>query len=367
MNEYLIPVTTSCSLVTLSYVANKLQNRMQGGMNELILIPMLTGFASILMMLMPMPTELIMRDLRYIPIIMAGLRLGLPAALLSTILPAVYSIWLDQPFIIYELLHGLLLPALISALLYYRNYRSVYNPIRLLDGVTISVVLITAKTASAYFLKLVPWPTLLIGNGYMLAVSMFSLLILIGMHNDERKNWLLHRRLEMEANHDRLTGLPNLRSFVEIADKTLQKKPISILMIDIDNFKNYNDTLGHMQGDQLLREAGQLLRASIGEQDYIARYGGEEFIIMCHSADRYQLSALAQRLCDVTVAYPFAGREVQPEEAISISIGISHAAFAGDDLHRVIAEADQALYDSKHSGKNRFSFYTGTHELRKFS
>lgn len=359
MNEYLIPVTNSCTLIALSYVALKLRTRVLGGMNEMILVPLFTGLSSILMMLLPIPTDLIIQDLRYIPIIMAGLRLGLPLALLSMIPPAIFTLWLGEPYVLYELLHGLLFPALISSFLHQKEYRTGFERIRLVVAVKISVLLFAVKAIGGYFVLTAIRPDYLLMNGYMFAVTLVCLVVLIAMHNEENNSWLMQRQLELEANQDRLTGLPNLRSFLEIADRTLRKRRIGILMIDIDNFKNFNDSLGHLQGDKLLREAGQLLRATIGEKDYIARYGGEEFIVMCDSIDKGLLSYLAHKLCHTTAEYPFIGREVQPGKAISISIGIAVADRAGDDLYQLIAEADQALYESKKKGKNRYSLYEG--------
>ncbi|WP_164821679.1 LytS/YhcK type 5TM receptor domain-containing protein [Paenibacillus koleovorans] len=97
MEDYLFPVTTACTLVTLSYIALKLQNRIVDGATESWAVPLLTGLSSILMMLLPMQTELIINDLRYIPIMMAGLRFGWPIAPLSILLPALFMIWNDPP------------------------------------------------------------------------------------------------------------------------------------------------------------------------------------------------------------------------------------------------------------------------------
>lgn len=360
MNEYLIPVTTSCTLITLSYIALKLRNRITGRVNEMVLVPLFTGLASVLMMMLPISSDPIVSDLRFIPIIMAGLRLGLPVALLSIVPPALYALWLQHPYMLSETVHGLLLPALISSLMHRKEYRSGFEPLRTIDGFKIVALLGFIKVAAGFFILPVPWPDYLQANAYMAAVTLICLLVLIAIHNDENKTWLLQRQLELEANQDRLTGLPNIRSFIEIAGNMLKRRRISILMIDIDNFKNFNDTLGHLQGDQLLREAGHLLRTTIGEKDYIARYGGEEFIVLCDSVDRKLLTFLANRLCNAVAAHPFAGREIQPGQTISISIGITIAQMPDDDLYRLIAEADEALYDSKRSGKNRYTFYENT-------
>ncbi|MEF3304396.1 GGDEF domain-containing protein [Paenibacillus sp. GYB003] len=357
MNEYLTPVTTSCTLIALSYIALKLRNRLTGSANEMVLVPLYTGLASILMMLLPIETEPFVLDFRHIPIIMAGLRLGLPTALLSTIPPAAFALWLGHPNGLMEIALDIAAPAVFGSLMHRKEYASGFERLRMIDGVTIAALLLFVKAAAGFFTLTAPWPDYLRMHAYMFVLTALCLLVLIALHNDENKSWLLQRQLELEANQDRLTGLPNIRSFLEIAGNMLKKRRISILMIDIDNFKNFNDTLGHLQGDHLLREAGQLLRTTIGEKDYIARYGGEEFIVLCDSVDRQLLAFLANRLCHAVTAHPFAGREIQPGKAISISIGITIAARPDDDLYRLIAEADEALYHSKRSGKNRFSFY----------
>jgi diguanylate cyclase len=175
------------------------------------------------------------------------------------------------------------------------------------------------------------------------------------MYNDENRTWMLQRRLELQANQDGLTGLPNLRSFMNIARNTVLLRPISIMMIDIDNFKKYNDTFGHLQGDKLLREVGQILRSSVYEHDYVARYGGEEFIIMSQLTDYEQLSDYAYRLCHAVEAHQSNSQE---EARTTISIGISISESQQDELLRMISEADEALYISKGNGKNRYTFYT---------
>jgi diguanylate cyclase len=138
----------------------------------------------------------------------------------------------------------------------------------------------------------------------------------------------------------------------------IKRERVSILMIDIDNFKNYNDRLGHQQGDKLLREAGNVLKKAIGERDYIARYGGEEFIVLCHAYRRDELRALADKLCRAVSEHPFPMREVQPGKTLSISVGISTSRKADANLQELIAEADAALYQSKSTGKNKFSFFS---------
>lgn len=355
-------VTNACTLVTLNYLAIKIRNRMLIDAYGLLSVPLFTGCAAILMMLQPLDTGLVTLDLRLVPIVMAGLRYGGTTALLSSVIPATYSYLIGGLSEWWGIAFGLVIPAIVSALHHNPEYRGGYARIRFADGLKTTGWLILAQTAVGYALMRPEAWTWFGTNLFLLAVSGSVITLLIGMYNDEINNWMLQRQLELRANQDGLTRLPNFRSFQDIGHSMLSRRRIAIMMIDIDNFKNYNDTLGHQQGDQLLRQVGEVLRQTIGMQDYIARYGGEEFIVMCHTPDPPALHALAQHICREVTSTPFPGREIQPGGIVSVSIGISIAQRPGDDLHQLIAEADEALYMSKHNGKNQYHLYQTTAE-----
>jgi diguanylate cyclase (GGDEF)-like protein len=161
------------------------------------------------------------------------------------------------------------------------------------------------------------------------------------------------------ALHDEMTGLPNRASFkAQLAEDVSQATPeaaIALFCIDIDHFKEINDTLGHDAGDQLLREVGSRLRGVVRTSDLVARLGGDEFAVVLRG-----LSAQAnvQRVADAVIEaartpITLADRTFQP----SISIGIAlcpHDAAIDDELYRC---ADAALYDAKARGRNRWSFF----------
>src|SRR5690348_11862087 len=113
MNEYLIPLTSACTLVTLNYLAIKAHSKMLIDSHEHLLAPVLTGLASIIMMLVPLPDSFGLIDLRSLPIFMAGLRYGLPVALLSTLLPAVLGIYTHESQSWFMIAQDLVAPALI--------------------------------------------------------------------------------------------------------------------------------------------------------------------------------------------------------------------------------------------------------------
>jgi diguanylate cyclase len=361
MNPYLVAITTACTLVTLNYIALKIRTRVEA--YESIAVPIMTGIASIVMLLLPLPGGF-MLDFAFAPIVMAGLRYGLLVSLLSTIAPAVYIILFHPDNIMLCLAQGLFIPAVVSALFHRSDYRSGYPILSMRDGLLISAILTAVRLGLGYAVSPPESiPDWLWTNAAMLVTGAGALTVLIAMFNDDSHTWLVQRQLEMQANQDGLTRLPNLRSFLEIAQSTLLKQPIAILMIDIDNFKQFNDRNGHLMGDQLLREIGQLLRNLIRDQDYVARYGGEEFIVMCLTTDIRQLRQIANRLCSTVATHHFEG-DIQPDTAaISISIGISTCERTDDHLQQVIAEADEALYESKRTGKNKYTFFDKDNRL----
>ena len=149
---------------------------------------------------------------------------------------------------------------------------------------------------------------------------------------------------------DPLTGVYNRRKFdrdlelvVAMSERT--NKGTSLLMIDIDNFKEYNDIYGHQKGDQLLREVTQCLEKNLRVYDktHIYRYGGEEFVVIVPNIANKEAYIIGERL----------RKNVKATSDISISIGISNYKESSDNLERLIYFADKALYKAKKMGKNK--------------
>lgn len=353
MNEYLIPLTSACTLVTLNYLALKVNSKMLIDSHEHLFASLLTGLASIIMMLVPLPETFGLIDLRSLPIFMAGLRYGLPVALFSTLLPAGSSLISQESQAWFIIAQDLIAPAFISSFFHNKEYRNGFLDIPIRIALQIcGFVFITRILTHSFLERSLSWSYTL-DQLFMFAITSATLFMIIIMVNDENNNWRLQRKLQMQANQDGLTKLPNLRSFMPIAQSTLHKRNISIMMIDLDNFKLYNDRFGHLDGDQLLQEISSVLRQLIHEQDYLARYGGEEFILLCTETDPGRVLSYGQTLC-TSIAELFLYKKNGLEAApISISIGISTADSPHMDLKTLISEADHALYQSKHTGKNR--------------
>jgi len=133
--------------------------------------------------------------------------------------------------------------------------------------------------------------------------------------------------------------------------------PISIFLFDIDNFKHYNDTNGHDEGDSLLKELSLLVREVTRKNSIIVRYGGEEFIIMLPGISKEDAFVYAERLREKVANHPFPHREKQPLGCVSISGGIASFPTDGDSIPKVINLVDKALYQAKSEGRNRIVMF----------
>ena len=168
---------------------------------------------------------------------------------------------------------------------------------------------------------------------------------------------LEHARTRRLASTDGLTGVYNQRTFQErlsqeIARAGRYSRPLSVLMIDVDHFKVYNDTYGHPQGDIVLQGLARLLQEMSRTSDTVARCGGEEFAIILPETDSVGAQTIAQRLCEQVERYPFQGQELMPGGTLTISIGVATHAAAGSK-ETLLQAADTALYTAKREGRNR--------------
>jgi len=183
----------------------------------------------------------------------------------------------------------------------------------------------------------------------------------IAIFNDitERKN--SRAQIEFLAHHDNLTGLPNrvlLNDRLEMAITTAkrQNEKVGVLFIDLDRFKNVNDSLGHTVGDQLLKEAAKRLSAIIRTGDTVSRLGGDEFVVLFPKIkDEASLADLTIKLRDILQsAYSVDGMSLH----ITPSIGIAVFPDDGDNVNSLIKNADAAMYLAKEKGRNNYQFYT---------
>ncbi|MEO7222893.1 MAG: PAS domain-containing protein, partial [Devosia sp.] len=169
-------------------------------------------------------------------------------------------------------------------------------------------------------------------------------------------------RIETQSLHDALTGLPNRRYLDEIIAGFAQRNRhgahpgLAVLHIDLDRFKQINDTLGHTAGDAVLKHVAKLLLESAGAGNFVARVGGDEFVVVClNETNQQRLSALADRIiAAVQHPMPYEGHSCR----VGASIGIAIEAGRIIDPRRVLISGDMALYRAKERGRNRHEFFS---------
>ncbi|MCG7905421.1 MAG: EAL domain-containing protein [Candidatus Thiodiazotropha taylori] len=179
--------------------------------------------------------------------------------------------------------------------------------------------------------------------------------------SDLSKHKDIHNQIHLMAYYDSLTGLPNRQLFSDRLDLSLslarrEKQKVALFFMDLDRFKDINDSLGHTTGDQLLNAVANRLTSSLRQSDTIARLGGDEFtIILSDIQDDDKALNVANKILDC-FRQPFrvGGREIH----ISTSIGISLYPEHSTDREHLVRHADTAMYQAKEAGKNRFMLYT---------
>lgn len=170
------------------------------------------------------------------------------------------------------------------------------------------------------------------------------------------ENSILYRKLEIYAKMDPLMGIYNRRTFFEIVEKEIsrskKKHKYAIVMMDLDNFKNINDTLGHQFGDEVLIQVANVLKGALTKEDVIGRYGGEEIIIFVPDAsDLNKVFNKIDNIREIISINKIIKDEVT--KSVTSSFGIGFALNENTGLNEVIEEADQMLYKAKNNGKNR--------------
>ncbi|AHE98372.1 GGDEF domain-containing protein [Thioalkalivibrio paradoxus] len=193
--------------------------------------------------------------------------------------------------------------------------------------------------------------------GYLLRVHLF-LIVLVALASaatvlrDHHRRLLIRAEvLDQWANTDALTGLPNRRAAERVLrrrwlEAQRHERPMSVILLDLDHFKNVNDTYGHATGDRVLEGLGQRLTALLRESDFLARWGGEEFLIVAPETGVREAAHLAERCRAEITNEPIAGVD------LTATFGVAEVG-SGDDVDTLLARADAMLYAGKEGGRNR--------------
>ena len=173
---------------------------------------------------------------------------------------------------------------------------------------------------------------------------------------------LLFQHTKELAITDDLTGLYNRRYFNQRFEREVlrakrYRRPLAILMVDIDYFKNYNDINGHLLGDDVLKKVAYLIESNLRKADIVARYGGEEFVILLPEIDKSHADQVAEKLRRTIELRYFPKEQYLPNKNLTISIGLATLPDDSTNSRELIEFADRALYRAKAEGRNRVVIY----------
>lgn len=196
------------------------------------------------------------------------------------------------------------------------------------------------------------------------AILVYGRQILLRWFNEAwlryQQNQTLVAHLEVIAHQDPLTGTANRRAMENFLEKaSLHEQPYALIMLDVDYFKRYNDHYGHQAGDRCLSTVAEMIKASVRTpEDLVARYGGEEFVVVLPAAAIDEATQVADRIRSniAKSSLPHVASEVSQRVTVSMGIAQTDGSQKPDDI---IAHADEALYQAKQHGRNRWVIYQG--------
>lgn len=195
---------------------------------------------------------------------------------------------------------------------------------------------------------------LVLSGAFMLTAWVLG--VYVGVEKEHRDE------MKMLANLDELTGLYNHRYFQEylsyaIRETDIHQSELSLLFMDIDYFKYYNDTNGHQAGDLILEQIGKILKENVRKNDVVARYGGEEFAVILPHTSEIEAMKIGEKIRDSIQKKKFYGQENQPNKNVTMSVGVSSYPTKSKSKHQLINTADDALYRAKFFNRNRVEVY----------
>ncbi len=188
-------------------------------------------------------------------------------------------------------------------------------------------------------------------TGYFIAIGM-----IMGVSRAiyTQKQARLYEKIQLLSVTDELTALFNRRYLMSQLEKEIERahrysRYVSLLIVDLNKFKKYNDTYGHQYGDMLLQEVALFLKKSVRKPDFVARYGGDEFVVVMPEADEHKALRLSQRLHELWESHPFTvtSRRAWEKEKVTLSIGTATFPSEAWDLEKLFHKADTRLYRAK--------------------
>lgn len=180
----------------------------------------------------------------------------------------------------------------------------------------------------------------------------------IGVMKEITEKKQAEREIKIQAITDELTGLFNFRHFHQKLDLEIKRAKryqhsLSIIMLDIDHFKYYNDLHGHPQGNEVLKQMARLIRENTRETNIVARYGGEELIVLLPETEKEVAVQAAERLCSIIEGAVFPFEAEQPDGNLTVSVGVASYPVDAEEGEALVRIVDDILYQAKREGRNR--------------
>ncbi len=197
----------------------------------------------------------------------------------------------------------------------------------------------------------------------LVALINLALGLLIGMKLVRKRQARQLESFKHEARTDALTGLMNRRGIDEVlarrvGERCRRKSPVSLLILDVDEFKILNDRHGHAAGDTVLRGVAGILRSQLRELDVVARLGGDEFVVVLPATNLDDAGHVAERIRKLIADRPFSFETT--ELRANVSIGVAEA-IPGESAETIYKRADEAVYAAKQTGRNNSNIHDGSH------
>jgi diguanylate cyclase len=284
-------------------------------------------------------------DLRLVPVFFSALMGGPLPGVATTAVLALYRFWLGGP--------GALAGAAavvaggVTALVLLRR------PIALRRTGPILVRALAAYVASALPMLGVPgsgWALFKLAGAPLVVAQLAATLLMLAILRARVDAVRREHDVSVLAHTDELTGLHNVRAMHQVLGARTGPKPDCLLLLDLDHFKQVNDTYGHAAGDLLLQQCARVLREAVREQDWVFRAGGEEFVVLLRGCSLATGQVVSERIrwAVENLRVPSGGQSLR----ITISGGLVHLG-SGDDYRECLAGADALLYRAKDTGRNR--------------
>ncbi len=256
----------------------------------------------------------------------------------------------------------LLLMAWFAALLFMAGQAGLSDVV-LLSGLVASGYMMSMALRKAEGLAEISLAFKGVETGVFFSICCFGAFVFRRLRVERRKMADLRRELAELAIRDPLTDLPNRRHFESMLRGELNRLRrygghCAVVMIDVDQFKIYNDSFGHVAGDRVLRELARELAANLRETDIVSRYGGEEFAVIMVDTPLERALQVLERLRAAIEAHTFPDEQIFPSGQLTISVGVTACRPDAVRLEDVVEEADRAMYAAKHAGRNRVEVAT---------